>query len=477
MKFRVLFVVILMSAMLAMSVAYTTASFDGTTPPHAVDCDGKAIPESSATQPDKPFILAKDIGNNKDPQNQYAELKPEAAFDHAKHNSVKAHTLDGKTLTACVYCHHTEQPSASGGETYLKTFKRTAVLTAEQLETSKEPVKSCRACHFQSITPPTAGYPPKSVKYPRELWTKLGRESGPLTNDTAYHIRCINCHDLAKQRDPKLKGPTGCPECHRKKSETPTGTMPPMPCPAPAASPAPTVKSIQTPSLVDSTIAEAKVNSSQVQLLRHEGLSVQVRIETLKANLARIKPIPKRDELVAILRAVLNEALKAVERTEESFGRLGDEKSALAAGEIFFADLKASYRLALEDLVSPQAQLKKEVRFSAASFVDDPRYPALAQGTLRVLEQNVLAYNSVANDRDLFFDLDVTSVPAGATVFYKRKGDPEQKGAKPTNSTIPNLVKAIWFVRFQAPGYQDEVREHNPWNEPNHVLNVELQKK
>lgn len=251
MKFKLLVTLVLTLAWLAVAVAYTTPSLDGTTPPHAVDCEGKAIPDSSAIQPEKLIILAQDIGNNKDPENKYGELRPEAAFDHAKHNTDKNHTLDGKILTACVYCHHTEQPSASGGETYLKTFKRTAVLTAEQLETSKEPVKSCRTCHFQSSTPATGEYPPKSVKYPRELWRQLGRESGPLTNDTAYHSRCITCHDLAKQRDPKLKPPTGCPDCHRRKSETPTGTMPPCPrpttTPTPSASTSPTVTPSATP--------------------------------------------------------------------------------------------------------------------------------------------------------------------------------------------------------------------------------------
>ena len=39
---------------------------DGTDPPHAVDTSGKAIPGASATQPDKPIILAKD---SDDPKN------------------------------------------------------------------------------------------------------------------------------------------------------------------------------------------------------------------------------------------------------------------------------------------------------------------------------------------------------------------------------------------------------------------------
>ena len=186
------------------------APLDGTDPPHAVDIGGRAIPESSATQPDKPIILSKDSNDPK-----WSELiNPGAAFDHTKHNTDVTHTLDGKTLTACVYCHHTEQPSASGAEKYLKTFKRREPLTAAQLESSKEPVQSCRNCHFQEATEETKEFPPKSITYPKET----GRApSGKLTNDNAYHIRCISCHEAAGKRDPQLRAPQGCADCHQKR--------------------------------------------------------------------------------------------------------------------------------------------------------------------------------------------------------------------------------------------------------------------
>lgn len=37
-----------------------------------------------------------------------------------------------------------------------------------------------------------------------------------LTNDVAYHIKCISCHEAATTRDPKLKAPQQCAECHKK---------------------------------------------------------------------------------------------------------------------------------------------------------------------------------------------------------------------------------------------------------------------
>src|SRR6266481_5234567 len=142
MNLKSLVMIVVVLGCLSVAVAYNRSlSFDGTKPPHAVDVDGKEIPESSATQPDKLIILSKDSADPK-----WGELKPEAAFDHLKHHDA-THNLDGKTVTACVECHHTEQPTTPSGKSYLKTFNpnRKEVLTVEQLETSKEPVKSCRA--------------------------------------------------------------------------------------------------------------------------------------------------------------------------------------------------------------------------------------------------------------------------------------------------------------------------------------------
>lgn len=216
MRMRVLLGFVISLGVVAAIVASGKAfSFDGQNPPHAVTTDGKTIPESSATQPDKPIILSKDIDDVK-----YGEMKPEAAFDHSKHNTDPRHTMDGKTLTACVHCHHTDQPSAPD-KPYLKRFEANwkEPLTAEALERTKEPVKSCRSCHWQKKTTPTAEFPPKSVKYTKEMAKLIGdTESGQLTNEAAYHLRCVTCHTAASERDANSKAPKGCPDCHIKKS-------------------------------------------------------------------------------------------------------------------------------------------------------------------------------------------------------------------------------------------------------------------
>jgi hypothetical protein len=183
----------------------STQGTQGTNPPHAVDITGKPIPESSTTMPDKPIILAKD---SKSPIR--GELKPEAAFDHVKHTTDMRHSFDGKTITNCVECHHTEQPSAPRGQEFLKTFKRAAVLTAKQLEESKQPVNSCRVCHFQEGSKEVS----PSVTYPREMKRP---PVAKVTNEEAYHINCRSCHDAAKKRDPTVKAPQACVDCHSRK--------------------------------------------------------------------------------------------------------------------------------------------------------------------------------------------------------------------------------------------------------------------
>lgn len=205
------FLIVLTIALSFLVIIYSSVlSYDGTNPPHALDIAGKAIPQSSATQPDKPIILSKDSNDPK-----WGELKPDAAFDHSKHNTDVKHTLDGKTPTACVYCHHTEQPMPVAGQPYLKKSERNELLTAAQLETSKQPMNSCRKCHFQEETEETSEFPPKGVTYPKET----GRPpSGRLTNDNAYHIKCISCHEAAVKRDATLKAPQACGDCHVKKS-------------------------------------------------------------------------------------------------------------------------------------------------------------------------------------------------------------------------------------------------------------------
>jgi len=53
----------------------------------------------------------------------------EVAFDHETH-SLKSYNPDGKTVTSCVFCHHTDQPKESL-KPRLTTSERPVALTAD----------------------------------------------------------------------------------------------------------------------------------------------------------------------------------------------------------------------------------------------------------------------------------------------------------------------------------------------------------
>ena len=216
MKFRLLLGLALTLSLLTAGMLLNTRSargvsnyVDGETPPHAVYTDGSKVPSSSASQPDKPIIFSKDSNDPK-----WGECKPEAAFDHTKHNTDPKHAMDGKNFNACVYCHHTDQPSASGGEPYFKKFERKAILTAAQLDSSKEPVKGCRNCHFRKPPrkPPSSHPKAWSIqKLPASHHQENSRTTSPIVRSAFPVTRS------SKQARPSLKGPTGCADCHVKK--------------------------------------------------------------------------------------------------------------------------------------------------------------------------------------------------------------------------------------------------------------------
>jgi len=132
----------------------------------------------------------------------------EVAFDHETH-SIKKYNPDGASVTACTFCHHTDQPKESL-KPPLTTSERNVVLTVDVLkEAAAAPVKSCRHCHLQ------AGDDSK----PLPLMTKDGKQV-KMDNEHAYHINCFECHDAAIKAKPELaqkisgSDPKGCNKCH-----------------------------------------------------------------------------------------------------------------------------------------------------------------------------------------------------------------------------------------------------------------------
>jgi hypothetical protein len=165
------------------------------------------LPSSSAQTPEKESkTQPKEVVLDKDSQSdKYGEVP----FNHENH-SIKNYNPDGVTVTACTFCHHTDQPAAAL-KAPLKTSERAVVLTTALLQAAdSKPVKTCRACHLQagddSAPIPTIQYPDKPAP------TKL-------TNEVSYHNNCNVCHDKAIAARPALKGKipgsTECLPCHK----------------------------------------------------------------------------------------------------------------------------------------------------------------------------------------------------------------------------------------------------------------------
>lgn len=185
--------------LLIAALACVAVIFVGSNPAFTASQD---VPKESKTQP-KEVILGKDSQSDK-----YGE----APFNHENH-AVKNYSIDGKSVVACVECHHTDQP-ASALKPPLKLSERNVALTAAVLQAAdSKPVKGCRACHLQagddSAPIPTIQYPDKPAP------TKV-------TNEVAYHLNCNICHDKAIAARPTLKGKipgsNDCLPCHKPAS-------------------------------------------------------------------------------------------------------------------------------------------------------------------------------------------------------------------------------------------------------------------
>lgn len=153
----------------------------------------------------KTFILSKDS------LTEYGD----APFDHETHGS-KNYSPDGKSVIACVECHHTDQPK-SALKPPLLTSERDVTLTMDVWRASTKKVGQCRDCHFQD------GNVPDGKEMPTADYTIGGKTvTKDLNNELAYHINCNTCHDAAAALRPEVKSRPGfatskdCLICHKK---------------------------------------------------------------------------------------------------------------------------------------------------------------------------------------------------------------------------------------------------------------------
>jgi hypothetical protein len=199
------------------------------------------------------------------------------------------------------------------------------------------------------------------------------------------------------------------------------------------------------------------INRDQIRILNNAATALDADRKTLISRLSELGQTSKVKE--ALLDTV-SHASVALRKTQSAFEAAAPSAQVLEASGIFFGDISPRYESAAGRLRDAQVN----------------EYPSARANVLGLLDHNYRAYVVVATKGSLTFDLDVKSVPAGAAVSYKRQGS-NYRNAQQTNTTIPSLVYAIWIVRAQLDGYEEQEKEHDPFRERNHVVVFDLKKK
>lgn len=236
--------------------------------------------------------------------------------------------------------------------------------------------------------------------------------------------------------------------------------------------------------LVFPTGAEVRINLSQVQLLRTAAARLQLQVQNFKAALAPYNEDSAENNraVLKIIQKNIDEAMKSLDATQSSFHALAGEAAQSAAEQAFFDDLRTSYELVLARFEKGHFYSGRIASLDSTNLIEvaqttrpEEGHTILAEAALHPFEQNELAYEIVADTQSLRFDLKVRSNPQGAEVCYHKRGDPCHPNPENTDTTIKSLVLGVYLVQFKKTGYVTEEREHDPYTDPNHEIDVELQ--
>ncbi len=275
--------------------------------------------------------------------------------------------------------------------------------------------------------------------------------------------------------------------------------------------------------------ADVTVNLSQAQLLRLEGTKLRRRIATLQTAVAELeKANASVGPMAELLRSNVKDAIDALQATESDFEKRSTEQKQISVSRVFFEDLRITYERALETvdkqiqglkvgktdfpenstvptltqeftaetflanssayyqqfgstfqkegshLEAPGSLSLVREAMSGNSFDKPTNHNASAEDVVFALQENTLAYETVADAESLTFDLDISSEPAGAEISYRRRGDSYKQNPDETNAVIRTLPYAIWQVRIRKGKYQSVETEHDPYRNKNHAIHVQL---
>ena len=226
-----------------------------------------------------------------------------------------------------------------------------------------------------------------------------------------------------------------------------------------------------SPGLVSPTAVSAIVNPSQIQLLLAEADRLRAKAKHLQEQLASDNKTGIQD----LLRGSLLEANADLDKTEATFKQQGAEQPPVQEVDAFFDDIRFGYREALGILRGEVAREKdgQLLRVSAGRA----RAPLSANLVLKSIRHNADAYDLVASAKALTFNLDVYSEPKGAAISYRRRGGEYRSVDHETDWRIENLVRAVWLIKLQKPGYKDAEKTFDAVDNTRTSITISLARK
>jgi hypothetical protein len=226
-----------------------------------------------------------------------------------------------------------------------------------------------------------------------------------------------------------------------------------------------------SPSLVSPTAVSATVNPSQIQLLVAEADRLRAKAKHLQEQLASDNKTGNQD----LLRSSLLEANADLDKTETTFKQQGAEQPPVQQVDAFFDDIRFGYQEALGILRGEVAREKdgQLLRVSAGRA----RAPLNANLVLKSIRHNADAYDLVASAKALTFNLDVYSEPKGAAISYRRRGGEYHSVDHETDWRIENLVRAVWLIKLQKPGYEDAEKPFDAVDNTRTSITIKLTQK
>ena len=187
-------------------------------------------------------------------------------------------------------------------------------------------------------------------------------------------------------------------------------------------------------------------------------------------------------------------AEKALDATEDEYSKqVMKSQGSLPA---FFADFRAQYQALLTDLrapipgnaaqnsAMPDARLvyvRQLVRRPSDGHLPEPEnlsntYPPSATAVRKVITDNSAAYKYVRDTGRITFDAELTSVPPGARIRYKKLiDDVYQDYSSPTDVPHATFELATWIFVFHKDGCTDEPAARiDPYEDTNPDISVEF---